>query len=333
MMTQEEKEARKAEKKAKEAAELRATLLAPRAGTKGATGTHAIPDSTPSATAGLDLSDIQHKPIAWLIPDPDNDADFAQAKAKRPGYWRDLKADIEKNGILVPLLATPTGHLLQGHSRLQVAKELGLARVPVQLIIGGLPTDPAALAAELRNRRRLDNLLRFDLDDAHRLAMLAEIYPAFYTRPGKAGNPKLQSGHDGTIGQDTPKLQSAHGDTIGQLQTAPDIAKATGKSVATVKRDRATVVKATQIAKAEGLTLPKPKHIEAAKQELAPKRKAAAAGHGSYNNALYELLRIMHGRHVMLPLVNEIINALSGAGYIPAAERDAFIKALKKGDY
>lgn len=319
MMTQEEKEARKAEKKAKEAAELRATLLAPRAGTKGATGTHAIPDSTPSATAGLDLSDIQHKPIAWLIPDPDNDADFAQAKAKRPGYWRDLKADIEKNGILVPLLATPTGHLLQGHSRLQVAKELGLARVPVQLIIGGLPTDPAALAAELRNRRRLDNLLRFDLDDAHRLAMLAEIYPAFYTQPGgKGGN---------------PKLQPYHRDTVSRPQTAPDIAKAIGKSVATVKRDRATVVKATQIAKAEGLTMPKPKHIEAAKQELAPKRKAAAAGHGSYNNALYELLRIMHGRHVMLPLVNEIIKALSGAGYIPAAERDAFIKALKKGDY
>ena len=316
-MTDEEKAARKAERKAKEAAELRATLLAPRAGTKGSTGTQTIPDSTPSATAGLDLSDIQHKPIAWLIPDPDNDADFAKAKAKRPGYWRDLKADIAKNGIIVPLLATPAGHLLQGHSRLQVAKELGLTRVPVQMIIGGLPTDPAALAAELRNRRRLDNLLRFDLDDAHRLAMLAEIYPDFYTKAGKDGRPS----------------KPYHGDTVSRPQTAPDIAQAIGKSVATVKRDRATVVKATQIAKAEGLTMPKPKHIEAAKKELAPKRKAATAGQGSYNTALYELLRIMHGRHAMLPLANDIIKALSGAGYIPSAERDAFIKALKKGDY
>ncbi len=45
-----------------------------------------------------------------------------------------LKASIQKRGVIMPLLVTPDGEVIDGHRRLQCAKELGIAEVPVKRV-------------------------------------------------------------------------------------------------------------------------------------------------------------------------------------------------------
>lgn len=238
-------------KQAKEA-ERRAALTALRAGT-GTPKAAPLPPMESQAFTGLELSDVMNKAVDWFHPDPENE-EFTALKDRRPQYWEDLKRDIQAAGILTPLLAVLTpdgknGFLLQGHSRLKIAREIGLKKVPCRLVLS--PLTPA----EIRSRRRLDNLLRFEIDENTRLAMLAQVWPEFYLTEGKAGN------------------QSDHGDTI----TAGEIAEKTGKSVPQVKRDRATVREAAALAQEEGHPAPKPEHIAKVKEKQNEERRAKEA--------------------------------------------------------
>ena len=208
---------------------------------------------------GLELTDLQYRPISWFKPDPENDADFSNLKNRTPSYWEDLRRDIEAVGITTPLLATPDGRLLYGHSRLKIAGEMeaegkklnvdkdGLARLPVRLVLSPLSQ------SDFRHRRRLDNLLRFDIDPNTRLAFLTDIWPEFYTSQGQKGAPT-------SIAETSSK-------------TTGDIAKATGDSPAKVKKDRQITVLATQIAKEEGLEIPEVRHIQQARDKINNERR------------------------------------------------------------
>lgn len=341
-------EAKQAKKDAKRAAML-ANLTAPRAGTFPIGTKPPEPEPT-AASKGLELSDLMYKPLDWFTEDPENAADFEKAKNARPGYWTDLQRDIEQNGILTPLLATPDGSLLQGHSRLTIARRLGLARVPVQIIDGGLPTDPQERARELRNRRRLDNLLRFELDDAARLAMLADIWPDFYTQPGAKGRPTKKTDHRDTFidqeeKRDTVSLfnsdtaQSDHRDTIADQEektdhrdtiTAATIAKATGKSVPTVKRDRQTTIRAGEIAISKGRTNITAEDIKQAKEEqkaakaarAKPKAKAPSAAVTACIEQIISDIAKHKREFTGLELGIEIcLSALNKAGILPDETR------------
>jgi len=52
----------------------------------------------------------------------------------------ELKADIDKNGITYPVVVTETNEVIDGHNRLEIAAELGLAVVPFT-VKSGLTTD------------------------------------------------------------------------------------------------------------------------------------------------------------------------------------------------
>jgi len=248
-MTPEEKKAKAAETKARKEAEFQAAITGPRAGWNPNPKPQAAPVPV-NALKGIELGDVEQRPVAWFRPDPDN-AEFEALKERQPGYWQNLRRDIEAAGILTPLVALPDGLLLQGHSRLKVAQDIGLARVPVRLVLSDLTPE------EVRRRRRLDNLLRFEVDEDTRLAMLAEVWPAFYTKPGEKGRPQ----------------KTDHGDTI---TTAATIAEATGKSVPQVKRDRALVTNAAEIAKQAGKATPTPADIKAAREQENAKRREEA---------------------------------------------------------
>ena len=200
---------------------------------------------------GLELSDVQYKPIDWFIPDPENSTDFDPLKDKRPTYWSELRRDMEEAGIINPLLATIDGHLLQGHSRLRVAREIGgerFSRLPVRIVLSVLSEE------EIRKRRRLDNLLRFEIDPDTRLAMLTEIWPEFYKKPGTAGRKS----------------------TNGYPITVQAIAEITGDSIGKVKIDRILTVEATKLAQEEGLQSPKPDHIKRVRELENEKRRNKA---------------------------------------------------------
>lgn len=271
-MTEEQKakaaEDRVAKKKA-EAIALAASAMSDRTGTKPLAPTR--PAVQTATTKGLELSEIKEKPLDWFKEDPENAGDFQALKDKQPRYWQDLRRDIEEAGIITPLLATPEGHLLQGHSRLSIARELGIARIPCQIITGGLPEDPEARAKELRKRRRLDNLNRVEVDEDHRLSMLAEIWPDFYTTTGAKGRPG-KTDHRDTITTPADENKTDHRDTI---ITAKQIAEATGKSEPQVKRDRGIVSKATNLAREEGHTAPQATHIARIREQANRERRSS----------------------------------------------------------
>jgi len=47
--------------------------------------------------------------------------------------YRALKADIEENGIIVPITVDGSGHIIDGHHRYKAARELGIDDPPIQV--------------------------------------------------------------------------------------------------------------------------------------------------------------------------------------------------------
>ena len=76
------------------------------------------------------LSVIYHA-VGDLIPDPRN----ARTHPKR--QIDQIRASIGEFGFTNPILADPEGHIIAGHGRLQAARAMGLAEVPV-IILSGL---------------------------------------------------------------------------------------------------------------------------------------------------------------------------------------------------
>ena len=84
-------------------------------------------------------ADLHPHPEADLVPWADSDS------------HADLMADIEANGIQVPVDALPDGTVLDGRTRLAIARVLGMAEVPVRWVE---PADPVAYMVRMALRRR-----------------------------------------------------------------------------------------------------------------------------------------------------------------------------------
>jgi hypothetical protein len=70
--------------------------------------------------------DVETRPVEGL-----RGSDFNPSSRHEPKALRTLKASIARRGIVMPLLITEDGRVVDGHRRLACARELGIADVPV----------------------------------------------------------------------------------------------------------------------------------------------------------------------------------------------------------
>src|SRR5882762_1809687 len=73
---------------------------------------------------------ITYRPLSDLLPDPRN----ARTHPKR--QIDQIRESIKAFGFTNPILADPEGHIVAGHGRLQAARLMGLAEVPVITLAG-----------------------------------------------------------------------------------------------------------------------------------------------------------------------------------------------------
>jgi hypothetical protein len=250
-MTPEEKQVRAETRKA---ATIK-NLSEPRTGYKSEMLRPSAEKAPSLATEGLELSELQIKPVDWFKPNP---ANVVFDCLKTPGYWDALKRDIrEVRAIINPIIALPDGTILEGHSRVKVACELraeglDLGRLPVLIVTSQITS------AEAERRVYLGNLSRFEIDEDTRLALYAKVWPEYYlTESSNRGRPK-------------------NTDTVSDFSSAKSVARATGQSTRQVERDRATVRAAQVLAKAEGKGAPEAVHIRKVRVEANTERRRSS---------------------------------------------------------
>src|SRR5581483_1730078 len=93
----------------------------------------------PASLAATSRLAISYRAVTDLIPDPRN----ARTHPKR--QIEQIKASIAAFGFTNPILAAPDGHIIAGHGRLQAARAMGLAEVPVIALSGLSETQKRAL--------------------------------------------------------------------------------------------------------------------------------------------------------------------------------------------
>ncbi|MBD1208977.1 MAG: ParB N-terminal domain-containing protein [Ignavibacteria bacterium] len=201
-----------------------------------------------SVRTGVSLSDIKNMAVDDIRTNPQNTVFFVRESTE---YFQRLREDIEKRGVVVPLLVKQDGMLLAGHNRLQIAREIGLRFVPVQTV-----------QEELSERQEQefiinDNLLRRHLSIEERIRLYKMLFPEFESvlAASKRGGDKksaefkelnktsseknqndsvsLKSNMKGTILQ-SGNQQEHQASTIQEL--AKKIATTTGQNISTVKQ-------------------------------------------------------------------------------------------------
>jgi hypothetical protein len=247
-------------------------------------------------TVGLELSEIVYKPIDWFKPDPENE-EFEQLKNKQSGYWDNLQRDIQESGVITPLLAMTDGLIVHGHSRYKISssiKEERFSRLPVQIILSPLDVK------DIRKRRRLDNLLRFEIDEIFRLKMYADIWPDFY------------------------KYDPEDPSFVGYLPRVADVAAAQRVTERSVQRDRKTMRIAIKLAAGEGFQEASLEHITRAKEICNQTRQTNPVNKKRLNGSglvLLELVKdIPQEGYSLIPGVIKAAEVLNAAGLITDAE-------------
>ena len=71
-----------------------------------------------------------------------------------PEQYASLKADIQINGVLVPIIRTKTGETIDGHHREKIAAELGIIDIPVRIVTGLGDEQQRLMAIRLNAHRR-----------------------------------------------------------------------------------------------------------------------------------------------------------------------------------
>ena len=205
---------------------------------------------------GLALDDMVRRPIAWFKHNPENEI-FTSLKT--PSYWQTLERDIrESKAILTPLIAMPDGLLIEGESRLTVARKfseeglLDFDFLPVRIIKGELS------AEEQRKRLYLGNLSRFEIDEDIRATLYAQIWPDLTqeARPGR------------TSGENTDTV------SVKRTQAVQELAKQAGISERQAWREAEVIKEGAAIAKGEGEASPHPEHIRKAREKKNALRRA-----------------------------------------------------------
>ncbi len=115
---------------------------------------------------GIQLSEVQFVEPARLLNNPLNLV-FNKLSEEEFAY---LKDDIEKRGMLVPIIAKSDGVLLAGHNRLAAAIELRLERVPVQYVRDVLTQD------QEKEFLFKDNVVRRQLTPDEKRKIIEELF-------------------------------------------------------------------------------------------------------------------------------------------------------------
>jgi hypothetical protein len=241
---------------------------------------------TTTTVEGLGLSDLVHKPLDFFKANPAN-AVFAERKT--PQYWQALKRDIREAGVILnPVIAQEDGTLLEGHSRIQIVKELleegiDLGKVPTLLVTSHLT------AVEAEHRVYLGNLSRFEVDEDIRISLYARIWPDFFLVKGTAGRPmksdvspagsnpgEIADGVGLAIESTVTTSTLDNRATVALLPTTDeDMALKTGVSLRTLKNDKALARDAAALARTEGKESPDPEHVRQAREAKNGKRRLA----------------------------------------------------------
>jgi ParB-like nuclease domain len=114
--------------------------------------------------------DVKTVELSTLTPHPHNKEYFRTESSE---YFERLREDIQKRGIVVPLIAKKDGMLLAGHNRLEVAKQLGLKYVPVQYVHRDLSPE------QEQEFLIKDNLLRRQFTGDEWIDIYRRLYPSF----------------------------------------------------------------------------------------------------------------------------------------------------------
>lgn len=178
----------------------------------------------PDPPAGVKLSEVRDFAIAALEPHLSNDL-FGDLPDKERAA---LKEDIERRGVLVPIIATADGKILSGHRRVEICKELGKAFVPVRFVEGDLTP------AQEREFLVKDNVLRRQLTAAEKKELIKKLYGDEIDKDRRGGDRK----------SDDAKIKSSNEDLIGQAGALQDrIERETGISAGTSGRILAEIRK------------------------------------------------------------------------------------------
>lgn len=209
-----------------------------------------------SVRTGVSMSDIKQMAVEEIQANPQNSIYFIRESDE---YFRRLREDIEKRGVVVPLLVKKDGMLLSGHNRLSIAREIGLRFVPVQIV-----------QEELTERQEQefiinDNLLRRHLSNEERIRLYKLLFPEFddVISAGKRGGDKKSAEFKSTkngeenqndnvslknsVAKKSP-ARSTPANTIQEL--AEKIAITTGQNISTVKQQ---ITRAKRSGKVRGI--------------------------------------------------------------------------------
>ena len=78
---------------------------------------------------------VKDMPITAIKEHPKNKGLFTDIKESSPGFWEDFKSNIERFGIIEPLIVNKeTKYIRSGNQRFKAAKELNMTTVPVILV-------------------------------------------------------------------------------------------------------------------------------------------------------------------------------------------------------
>jgi hypothetical protein len=249
---------------------------------------------------GLALDDMVRRPLNWFKHNPENEVFTA---LKTTSYWQTLERDIrEAKAILSPLIAMPDGLLIEGESRLTVARKLseeGLLDfdfLPVRIIKGELSS------AEQRKRLYLGNLSRFEIDEDTRAALFAQIWPDL-TQEGRPGRPSNEN-------TDTVSVK--------RIRAVQELAKQAGISERQAWREAEVIKEGAEIAKSEGEGSPHPEHIRKAREKRNALRRERKPLQGTVTLTLPRdhvkvLLRVLKRTKPPVPEQNAIIKRLNQA--------------------
>lgn len=172
---------------------------------------------------GIKLSDVQFVAPDKLVENPLNSMFF---KEESTDYFQKLRADIEKRGIIVPLIAKRNDMLVAGHNRLRIAKELRLENVPVQYILDELPDDSE------KEFIIKDNLYRRHFSSAEWIELYRKLYPDF-------DNQIIQERRGGGKKWNKTEHSVLLQQEMESRLTAEKIAKDTGQNLSAVQKQLA----------------------------------------------------------------------------------------------
>lgn len=186
-------------------------------------------------TATRSPFDLRPHPRADVVPLP------------APGTYDEMVLDIERRGIVVPLDILDDGTVVDGRTRLAIAKNLGLAEVPVRVIETGDPFDYMVRAALMRRdlTKSQRAMLALDLPEYQRAK--AEAAERIGGRPPKTADTNVRGFAPPGPTRATDAIASVAGVSGSYIRKAEAVAQRAPELVEPIKRGEMTVFEARRV--------------------------------------------------------------------------------------